>query len=397
MNIMDSKSNSLEAVRERLRAEMPAAERWAYFDHAAVAPLARPAAEALREYAAEAAAEGDTAWPGWAECVEQARRYAAQLVGAQADEIALVPNTTAGISLVAEGVDWQPGDNVVTLADEFPSNVYPWLNLASRGVETRRVPTDDGLLDLDRLAAACDQRTRIVSVSWVGYATGYRHDVERIAELAHARGARVMLDAIQGLGAFPFDVNQTPIDFLAADGHKWMLGPEGAGIACIRREHLDTLRPLGVGWHSVVHAHDYTHIELKLKPTAARYEGGSQNMPGMIALGESLRLLLELGTEHVSAAILDITDRACERLAAIGARIVSDRRLDHRGGGQRSGIVAFELPGRDPLAVKKHCLRQKVVLSCRAGRLRISPHAYNNGDDLDQLIEAIESFNLAES
>jgi len=254
------------------------------------------------------------------------------------------------------------------------------------------VPTDDGRLDLDKLAAAIDGRTRIVSVSWVGFATGYRHDVERIVELAHGRGARVMLDAIQGLGALPFDVKQTPVDFLAADGHKWMLGPEGAGIAYIRREHLDTLRPFGVGWHSVVHEHDYTHIELKLKPTAARYEGGSQNMAGMIGLGESLRLLLDLGLEHVEAAILDITDRACERLAAIGARIVSDRRANHRGGRQRSGIVAFELPGRDSLAVKKHCLKQNVVLSCRVGRLRISPHAYNNEEDLERLMQALISF-----
>jgi cysteine desulfurase / selenocysteine lyase len=303
-----------------------------------------------------------------------------------------VPNTTAGISLVAEGIDWRSGDNVVTLADEFPSNAYPWLNLASRGVETRRVPTENGRLDLDKLAAAIDARTRIVSVSWVGYATGYRHDIERIVQLPHDRGALMMLDAIQGVGAFPLDVRKTPVDFLAADGHKWMLGPEGAGIAYIRREHLERLRPIGVGWHSVVHASDYMRIELDLKPTAARYEGGSQNMAGMLGLGASLDLLLDLGMEDVAAAILDITDRACERLREAGATIVSDRRPEHRGGKQRSGIVAFELAGRDPLAVKKHCLTRQVVLSCRAGRLRISPHAYNNEEDLDQLIDALSSY-----
>src|SRR4030067_100565 len=143
--------------------------------------------------------------------------------------------------------------------------------------------------------AGVGARGVMVSVSWGGYATGYQHDVERIAAIAHEHGALMMLDAIQGLGAFPLDVRKTPIDFLSADGHKWMLGPEGAGIAFIRREHLDRLRPIGVGWHSVVHAHDFTHIELKLKPSAARYEGGSQNMVGMIGLGESLRLLTGLG------------------------------------------------------------------------------------------------------
>jgi selenocysteine lyase/cysteine desulfurase len=315
------------------------------------------------------------------------------MIGAEADEIALVGNTTAWISLVAEGFDWKQGDNVVTLADEFPSNVYPWLNLESRGVETRRIPTEvSGRLDLERLAAACDARTRIVTVSWIGFATGYRHDVARIASIAHKRGALMFLDAIQGLGAFPLDVNEFGIDFLAADGHKWLLGPEGAGIAYIRREQLERLRPLGPGWHSVMPGQDYTHIELNLRPAAARYEGGSQNNAGFLAFGSSLDLLTELGADNIAAAIIDITERACERLKQIGATIVSDRRPDHRGGEQRSGIVAFELPGRDPMAVKRHAMRQDVVFGCRAGRLRISPHAYNNEEDLDRLVSALTSF-----
>lgn len=371
---------------------MPSARRWAYFDHAAVSPLTRPAAEALAAWTDDVLANGDTNWPDAYRGVEAVREAAARLLGAHVDEIALVPNTTVGINLVAEGLDWRPGDNVVTLADEFPSNIYPWMNLGDRGVETRRVPTEaSGRLDLDRLAAACDERTRVVAVSWVGYATGYRHDVERISQIAHDRGALLVLDAIQGLGAFPLDVSRTLIDALAAGGQKWLLGPEGTGIAYIRREHLDRLRPLGVGSHSVVHQFDYTRIELDLKPAAGRYEGGAQNMGGLLALGASLRLLMELGMESVAAAVLDTTDRACRRLTEIGATIVSDRRPDDRGGQQRSGIVAFELPGCDSLAVKKHCLKRDVVLSCRAGRLRISPHAYNNEEDVDRLIEALKS------
>jgi cysteine desulfurase / selenocysteine lyase len=389
---MTSGTEAVEKTRERLRAAMPVAKRWAYFDHAAVAPLTAQAADTLQAWAAEAVNEGDTVWPDWSRRVEATRVSAARMIGATTEEIALVPNTTAGIGLVAEGLDWRAGDNVVTLADEFPSNAYPWLNLASRGVETRRVPTENGRLDLDQLAAAIDARTRIVSVSWVGYATGYRHDIARIVELAHERGVLVMLDAIQGVGAFPLDVQKTPVDFLAADGHKWMLGPEGAGIAYIRRENLERLRPIGIGWHSVVHSSEYTRIEFNLKPTSGRYEGGSQNMAGMLALGASLDFLHELGIERVSAAILDITDRACERLREIGAKIVSDRRMEHRSGQQRSGIVAFELPDRDPLAVKKHCLTRQVVLSCRSGRLRISPHAYNNEEDVERLVEALTSF-----
>jgi selenocysteine lyase/cysteine desulfurase len=390
---MGNHTTQFESVRRQLRAEMPVAERSAYLDHAAMSALSRATAEAMQAWLKEAVEIGNPVWPDWVKRVEAMRANAATLIGAHADEIALVTNTTAGISLVAEGFDWRAGDNVVTLADEFPSNVYPWFNLESRGVETRRVPTDvSGRLDLARLAEAFDERTRIVTVSWIGFATGYRHDVREIASIAHQRGALLFVDAIQGLGAFPLDVNDSGIDFLSADGHKWMLGPEGAGIAYIRREHLDRLRPLGVGWHSVPKGQDYTHIELNLRPTAARYEGGSQNNAGMIGLGASLKLLMGLGIDSIAAAILDITDRACERLTEIGARIVSDRRPEHRGGEQRSGIVSFELPGRDPLAVKRHALRQNVVFGCRAGRLRISPHAYNNEEDLDRLVEALLSF-----
>jgi selenocysteine lyase/cysteine desulfurase len=306
------------------------------------------------------------------------------MIHSQPEEIALTHNTTAGINLVAEGFPWQPGDNVVTLADEFPTNQYPWLQLADRGVETRRVPVDAGRADPDRLAAACDRRTRVVSVSWVGYGSGWRNDLPRIAQIAHAHGALLLVDAIQALGVFPLDVRATPIDFLAADGHKWMLGPEGAGLFYLRREHLDRLRPRGIGWNSVVGAHDFSRIELDLKRTAERYEGGSQNMVGLIALKASLELLAEFGPEALSRRVLEITDLACERLIASGAVIHSDRRPPHH-----SGIVSFELPGRDPQAVRRRCLEQGVVLSCRAGRLRISPHAYNDPSDLERLEQAL--------
>jgi len=366
------------------RKEMPVAAQWAYFDHAAVAPISGPAHRAIARWNEDAVTNGDAYYKGWMQQLDGARQRSAQLIHARPEEIALVPNTTAGIGLVAEGFPWKEGDNAVLPDNEFPSNQYPWLNLISRGVEIRRVPTQGGLLPLEVLDQACDSRTRIVSVSWVAYASGWRQDLDRLTEMVHRRGALLFLDAIQGLGVFPVDVSRTPIDFLAADGHKWLLGPEGAGILYLRHEHLELLRPVMVGWNSVAHSRDFTHIELNYKNSAERYEGGTMNMAGFIGLNASLDLLLQYGQTAISARVLEITDLACHRLTAAGAIVDS-----FRSGDRRSGIVSFRLPGRDPDALRKQCLERKVVLSCRAGRLRISPHAYNDESDIDRLIEGL--------
>ncbi len=245
----------------------------------------------------------------------------------------------------------------------------------------------DGRVDLERLAAACDRRTRIVSISWVGYASGWRSDVEQAASIAHRAGALFFLDAIQGLGAFPLDVSRTSVDFLAADGHKWLLGPEGAGLFFIRRELLDRLHPIGIGWHSVKQASDYTRVELDLKDSAERYEGGAANMAGFAALDASLQTLMDLNIVDVGERILKITELACERLAGAGAEIVSRREVPNHS----SGIVLFDWSGEDPQAVRRRLLERKILVSCRAGKLRISPHAYCNEHDIERLIDGLQN------
>ena len=376
-------------VCQDLRRQMPIAKKWAYLDHAAVAPLTAPSQKAIQEWSLEATEEGVCRWSSWSRKIEEVRCLAADLIRANQCEIALLPNTTSGIGLVAECFPWESGDNVVTLANEFPSNLYPWMNLHSRGVETRLVSPRDGVVDLNLIAEACDQRTRIISLSWVGYVTGYRLDVQAVSQLAHDQGALLFLDAIQGLGVFPLDVSRCQVDFLAADGHKWMLGPEGAGLFYMRSEHLDLLRPMQVGWNSVVRRYDYDHIHLDLRPEASRYEGGSMNMVGFIALGESLSLLTRLGLSSQVSTIADqviqITETAVERLERAGAVL-----LGTRDGKHRSGIVSFQLPGREPAAIRRSCMKKNIALSCRGGGLRISPHAYNNEEDLDRLMLALE-------
>lgn len=377
-------------IWQRFRDLMPVTRKWAYFDNAAVGPLPVPTHEAVVRWADESLQEGDTVWPTWSSGIEKTRQAAARMLAASPDEIALVPNTTIGISHVAEGYPWLDGDNVVTLANEFPSNLYPWMNLQSRGVETRLVPVDGVRPDLSRLLDTCDERTRIIAASWVGYATGFRIDVSELVRAAHQRGILVSLDAIQGLGVFPLNVRETEVDFVAADGHKWMLGPEGAGLLYVRRDHLPTLRPMHVGWNSVVQKYDYDRIDLDLRHTAARYEGGSHSMVGFLGFSASLEMLASfgLGPEQspIAERVLEITDLACERLREAGATIISDRQREHR-----SGIVAFELPGQDPVEVRKRCLSQQIVVSCRGGRIRIAPHAYANEDDVEQLVAALKS------
>lgn len=388
--------NQVETTRSSIRHEMLVAKRWAYFDHASVAPISGPAHDAIQRWIGESAFNGDTNWLAWDRAVEATRNSAAKLINASPDEIALVNSTTAGINLVADGLDWHEGDNVVVLADEFPSNLYPWMNLKSQGVETRLVGTDKGRLCLDRLREACDARTRVVSVSWVGYTTGYRQDIDAIADIAHTAGGKkdshayFLLDAIQGLGALPLDVSQTPIDFLAADGHKWLLGPEGAGIAYIRNENLESLRPHNVGWHSVVNSHNFGLHDLELLPTAARFEGGSANMPGMHGLGASLDFLQRHTSSSIEASILDLTDYLCHRMAEIGATVVSHREKESSGHDPRSGIVAV-LPAIDenPEVVRLRCLEAGVVARCRAKWIRFSPHAYTSYEEVDQLAEAM--------
>lgn len=366
---------------------MPVARRWAYLDHAAVAPLPAPTAAALAEFGRQASEEGDVAWPQWAGDLEQMRCDAAEWLGAGSDEITLVPNTTYGINIVAEGYPWSPGDNVVLPAGEFPSNLLPWLNQQDRGVEVRVVEAPDGRVDLDQLAAAIDDSTRIVSASWVGYASGYRLDVDRLVQIAHDRGALVFLDAIQGLGVFPLDLARTEVDFLAADGHKWMLGPEGAGLAFIRRRHLPLLRCRTVGWNSVRNRHDFGSAQLQLRDDAARYEGGSANMAGLMAMHASLQLFWQTirtcGASAISDRVLQLVDRADQLLRAAGA----EPRTPPEG--HRSGILTFDVPEVEPAAIRRAALEAKVVVSCRGGGVRASIHAYNNEDDLQRLADVV--------
>jgi selenocysteine lyase/cysteine desulfurase len=386
-----AQSVSGERTWRQFRDLMPIANQWAYFDHAAVAPLPNPTNGVMTRWLEDATNDGDVAWPRWSQRIEDFRHTVAHTLHATPSEIAFVPNTTAGLNLLAEGFAWQSGDNVVTLENEFPSNLYPWLQLAERGVTTRLVATENGRVDLNRIADACDDRTRVISLSWVGYASGWRIDVAAAVQMAHDHGAVFCLDAIQGLGVYPLDVQATGVDFLSADGHKWLLGPEGAGVCYIASRLLDRLRPLGVGWNSVEHRYDFGNPELRLRHSAARYEGGSTNMVGYHGLAASWDMLVDWGWGPSRSAVADrviaLADRTCERLASLGCFPRFQRDPAHK-----SAIVTVDIPQVPPQTLRTACLENHVVVSCRGGGIRLAPHAYNNEQDIDRFVQVVERF-----
>lgn len=371
---------------EKLRRdEFPVAESWAYFDHAAVSPIPRRAGDAFRAWANEQESHGLVHWPKWGEKIEEARGNLARLINAEPPEIAFIPNTTHGITLIAEGFPWKAGDSVVTAADEFPSNLYPWMNLADRGVSVRLVPSRNGRIERSAVEAAVDDTTRLVTLSHVEFASGFRNDLDAISAFCRSRGIAFFVDAIQGLGPHRLDVRRTPVDFLAADGHKWLLGPEGAGFFFVRRDWIERLRPIGVGWHSVVGSYN-AGAEFKLRPDASRWEGGTFNMAGVLAFGASISLFHELGPDTVSRRILDRADRVREIALELGWSIYGPDRPE-----ECSGIVALERLGVDPSRVVRQLRQAGVVVASRRDRLRISPHIYTNEVDLAKLRDGLAS------
>jgi cysteine desulfurase/selenocysteine lyase len=369
---------------QSFRAQFPVTERWAFLDHAAVAPLSLPAVTALRDYADSLAENGIAAVKHWLDRIAAVRALAARLLNApDVNDVTFIPNTTHGIGIVAEGFPWSTGDNVVLASEEYPSNQYPWMNLASRGVEVRCVPSRGNRLAIDDIRAAMDHRTRVLTVSSVEFASGYRNDLDALGALCREEDVFFFVDAIQSLGVFPLDVQRTPIDALAADGHKWLLGPEGAGIGYIRREWVERLHPIGVGANSVVHPYAFTTIDFTLKPHAGRWEGGAYNVPGITALGASLELLLNEGIGQIEERITTLTDYLCGQAASRGWSIFSSR-----SAGEKSGIVSLIHPSLPASEVQKRCRAGGVIVNNRADRVRVSPHAYNTPDEIDRFLEA---------
>lgn len=360
-------------------AEFPVIENYLYFNHAGVSPIPARSAEAGIAMLRLARDEGAYRLRKWEELANETRGRFARIVGASPDEVAFVKNTSEGLSFVAAGFPWKEGDNLVTANVEYPSNVYPWMRLRSRNVEVRMVPAREGKVRKEDLFAACDGKTRLITLSSVEFLNGYRNDLPGIGEYCQKHGIFFCVDGIQSVGVLPMDVKSFGIDALSADGHKWLLSPEGIGGFYISRDVMEMVEPVILGWHSVKNRFDFENYDFRLSPDARRYEPGSMNTVGLSAFNASLELLLSLGVDRIWERVRRLTERVRERAAEEGCKLVSP---DHPE--ERSGIVTFRVPEADNAALWRALLNRKAVCSHRAGGIRVSPHFYNTPEEIDR-------------
>ncbi|MBI3828114.1 MAG: aminotransferase class V-fold PLP-dependent enzyme [Planctomycetes bacterium] len=371
--------------RER-RALFPMLKEWAYFGWAATAVLSRPAADAVRRQVEGVETLGGTQWKEWYQTYERLRGTSAKLIGARGpDEIALLKNTSECVSTVAFGLKLTAGDNVIVPRGEFPANAYPWLALKVRGVEVRRVePGEFGRFTPQDVAKQMDARTRAVGLSFVNFANGFRADLAGIGKTCRERGVFFFVDAIQGLGVLPLNVEAMGIDGLAADGHKWLCAPEGQAILFVRREWQDRVAPLARGWWSVEVPARYDRDDQPLCKTARRYECGTLATVAAYGLLASLDLFAETGIENISARVEALTGALSQGLKARGCAVCRAE-----GPGEWSGIVSFEVPGHDARKVADDLEREKVLVNPRGGRIRAAVHAWNDESDIERLLKGL--------
>lgn len=365
--------------------EFPLEPGLRYLNHAAVAPWPQRSADAVAAFARENIRLGARDYPHWLEIEKRLRERLAHLLNAATTgDIALVKNTSEALSFVAFGLDWRPGDQVVISDQEFPSNRVVWEALKPRGVEVIQVSLDGADPEAD-LLAACGPRTRLLSISAVQYASGLRMDLERLGIGCRQRGVLFCIDAIQQIGALPFDVQAYDCAFAMADGHKWMLGPEGLGVFYCRAAEREQLALQEYGWHMLESAGNYNQTDWQPARSAKRFECGSPNMLGAVALEASLSLLEEVGMPAVGAAVAARVQQLQDGLSRIArATLHSPLQVE-----RRAGILTFSLDGWDNTALHERLKAEQVVCIQRGAGIRLSPHFYTTENVIDDTLAII--------
>jgi selenocysteine lyase/cysteine desulfurase len=370
---------------EQYRREFPVVKSAIYLDHAGIAPVSLRVKNAVEAFLAESAEEAAFNYPRWAQRLVEVRKLCAKLVNAGTDEIAFVKNTSHGLSIVSEGVEWKSGENVLFYESDFPSNIYPWIRLKSRGVEPRAILSQGRWVKIEDIEKHMDSRTRMIAVSAVQFSDGARTDLKRLGALCRRKGVLLCVDAIQSLGIIPMDVREYNIDFLSADAHKWLLGPEGIGIFYCRRELIQNMRPPLVGWKSVQNEFDFDHPVLRLKNDALRFEEGSQNLMGIFGLGAAIELLLEVGIPNIEERVLDLGDHIIDEAEKRGLTILTPKQREQRGGN-----ITIE-GSFDPTAAREALRERRIMVNVRGGGLRLSPHFYNTTEEINTVFKNLDS------
>lgn len=370
--------------------EFPQRPEIVYLNHAGVAPWPVRTARAVRDFAEENVAQGAFGYRRWIETETQLRQQLARLIGhVSPDDIALLKSTSEGLSVVAHGLDWAPGDNVVVPREEFPSNRIVWESLERYGVEVRLVDLADGADPESALLERIDRHTRLLAASSVQYATGLRMDLARLGDACHDRDILFCVDAIQSLGALRVDAAAAGADCVIADGHKWMLGPEGVALFYCTPELRDRLQLYQYGWHMVEAIGDYERMDWTPAQSARRFECGSPNMLGIHALSTSLSLLEEYGLREVEERVLALSDELVELLASHAEfELVTPEETC-----RRAGIVTVRCPGLAGEQLVNGLRARGIVAASRVGGVRLSPHFYNTSSQLNHCIE--ELFDLS--
>ncbi|MGQ9660618.1 MAG: aminotransferase class V-fold PLP-dependent enzyme [Thermochromatium sp.] len=357
-----------------------------HLNHAAVGPWPQRAVAAVARFAEENAHRGSLGYPAWLAVEQRLRERLAWLIGAdQAADIALVKNTSEALSVIAHGLPWTPGESIVGIAQEFPSNRLVWESLADQGVTWRALDLNDSSDPEADLIALCDDSTRMIAISWVQYVSGLRLDLERLGTWCRARGVLLCVDAIQGLGALPFDLKRFQADFVVADGHKWMLGPEGLALLYVRPELREHLRLHQFGWHMVEQAGDFDRTDWTPARDARRFECGSPNLLGAHALEASLSLLAEIGMDEVWRQVQARTDHLIALIDARGFELLTPRDPE-----RRAGIITFRVPGESSARLYRSLMARRVLCAQRGGGLRFAPHFYTEFDTLDRAMAILD-------
>lgn len=370
--------------------EFPVREHALYLDHAAVCPLPRPVAEAMRRRITEQEETGHENYREWQNNSLSCRHLGSQLIGCQPDDISIIRSTSEGLSLIAEGLDWQSGDEVLVGNEEFAANVSPWLALARRGVKVLRFPQPDGRVDPQIVEKHIGERTRLLAVSWVAFHTGWIAPLAQLGRLCHDRDIVLVVDAIQGLGVLPMQMNTLGVAAVVADGHKWLLGPEGAGLMATTPELRARIHPTISGWRNVILApHDFFLLRLEHHADGRRFEAGASNDIGVAGLAASLDLIEAVDRDNIQARVETLARLLTRVLIAHGWDVFSPG-----SGHPIAGIVAARHASVSPVDACRRLRERRVIVSVRQGYVRFSPHFYTTKGELEALDTILEKVGL---